>query len=98
MDLKKGEDQREAAGKRFLGIDKLRAQAVGAFPKHTKTSHRYSFRPLVLTLCAEARREFLEIYFSIYDEYKRASAAFRGGNVNEPFPEGTYRPAATRAE
>ena len=85
--------QRRNSGKGFLGLTKLRAQPPGAYPRTTKTSSRHSFRPLVLTLCAKTRRSFLEMYFSIYDAFKRASAAFRLGKKHEPFPEGTYPPA-----
>ena len=84
--------EREKAGKGFLGVAKLQSQAPGAYPRSTKSSTRHSFRPLVLTLCAKARRSFLQLYFSIYDAFKTASAAFRLGKDHEPFPEGTYPP------
>jgi len=66
----------------------------GAKPRDTKRSTRYSFYPLVLSLCAEAKRLFLERYFAIRDEYKRASKAFRAGDTSVRFPTGTHRPIA----
>jgi hypothetical protein len=60
--------------------------------RNPKRSDQYSRRPLVLSLCAERRKAFLEYYFSIVDEFKKASAAFLSGNRNACFPEGTCAP------
>jgi REP element-mobilizing transposase RayT len=76
----------------FLGEKKLKGQASGSSPRTTKTSARYSFRPLVLTLCAKTKKRFLELYFSICKAFKEASAAFRSGDSTALFPAGTYPP------
>ena len=84
--------ERKEAGKGFLGVEKLKSQPIGSRPLNTKTSNRNSFRPLVLTLCKETKEQFLDIYFSILDAFKAASAAFRAGSFNGDFPPGTYPP------
>jgi REP element-mobilizing transposase RayT len=78
--------------KGFLGLSKLRKQETGAKPLSTKTSTRHSFRPLVLTLCSETKRWFLQIYFGIKELFLKASAGFRAGNLTVDFPKGTYPP------
>lgn len=85
-------EERREVGKGFLGIERLKSQVVGAEPRSTKTSRRYTFNPLVLTLCRETRKIFLEAYFTLYDIYKEASAAFRSGDRLASFPSGTYPP------
>ena len=85
-------EERRASGKGFLGAKKLRAQALGAKPKSTKTSTRHSFRPLVLSLCAKTKRQFLKGYFATFDAFKQASQEFIGGNLTVDFPTGTYPP------
>ena len=85
-------EARRSAGKGFLGIDGLRSQVVGSEPKNTKTSSRYSFRPLVLTLCLVTKKRFLEAYFAIFDQFVEASRAFRNGDRLALFPRGTYPP------
>lgn len=84
--------QRESQGAGFLGVLKLRSQAAGSTPRTTKTSSRYSFRPLVLSLCPIARRRILDIYFAILERFRQASTAFRSGHLKTVFPSGTYRP------
>ena len=70
----------------------LRGIKAGAKPRHTKTSSRDSKRPLVLTLCAETREKFTEIYFATLEAYKQASKRYREGHFKVKFPPGTYRP------
>jgi len=84
--------QKRASGRGFLGIKKLKLQKVGSKPLNTKTSDRHSFRPLVLTLCAKAKKELLNIYFNILSVFKRVSEEFRSGNLSVVFPDGTYPP------
>jgi REP element-mobilizing transposase RayT len=84
--------ERRENGKGFLGLKLLKRQRPGARPKNTKISHRYSFRPLVLTLCRETRSRVLEAYFAILDKYKKASKAFRSGELSADFPRGCYSP------
>ena len=57
-----------------------------------KKSGRHDARPLVLTKCMEAKREFLEWYFSIYERYKQAVEEYFQGDFSTDFPIGTYRP------
>jgi REP element-mobilizing transposase RayT len=84
--------ERGLAGKGFLGLEKLKAQKCGCYPRSTKTSARNSFCPLILTLCAETKRSFLKLYFTIRDAFNEASAAYRAGDFAVEFPEGTYPP------
>ena len=83
---------RRKAGKGFAGRKALLKTAPGSRPKHTKTSTRTSFRPLVLTKCLETKRRFLEWYFAVVRAYKEASRRFRNGELDTPFPPGTFRP------
>jgi REP element-mobilizing transposase RayT len=76
----------------FAGSEVLKRTRPGAFPRSTKTSERYTKRPLVLTLCAETRRIFLDMYFRIVNAYIDASHRFRNGDLNAEFPPGTHRP------
>lgn len=91
------ERNKEALKKLFSDGRIPRSSAVavtkpGSFPRKTKISHRYSFRPLVLSLSIEAKKAFLEIYFNLRNAYREASARFRAGNLLVEFPPGTYRP------
>lgn len=78
------------AGAKFLGVEKLKKVAPGALPQSTKSGGR---RPFVRTTCAEAKRKFLEWYFSVIELYHKASLEYRRGNVNAVFPPGTYKPS-----
>ena len=84
--------KRIAQGKGFLGVAKLKAQAVGSLPKNPKTSTRYSFRPLVLTLCGHTKNAYLKSYFYTLRLYNESSRMFRNGNRNIGFPLRTYPP------
>jgi len=84
--------KRLGSGRGFLGLIGLKAQAIGSKPKSTKQSSRHSHRPLILTLCAETKRKFLDTYFSIKDLFKKASCAFCLGDLSVVFPKGTYPP------
>lgn len=97
--LKKAEERRRSIvekrtseGEGFAGVQVLKSTKPGASPKSTKSSTRDSRRPLVLTLCAETKRLWLEIYFSILSAYREASKRFREGDLLAQFPPGTYRP------
>lgn len=87
-------DARLAEGKRFVGMKKLCATKPGARPHSTKTSTRESKRPLVLTRNPEAKRLFLEWYFTVLAAYKLASQKYIAGNITVSFPPGTYRPSS----
>ena len=82
----------EEAGKKFPSMNLIKSISPGARPRHSKKSHRYSFRPLVLTLCFDAKTRFLNRYFSIVDQFKLAVEKLKGGILDATFPRGTYRP------
>lgn len=85
-------EERKTRGLGFVSPEKLLDVIPGTKPKTTKRSKRESKRPLVLTKCAEAKKIFLEWYFSIYEAYKSAVKEYRLGNLAAKFPPGTYRP------
>lgn len=84
--------ERKRENKGFAGVAVIRGTKAGSYPKTTKRSTRETPRPLVLTLCAETKRRYLEWYFGIVDAYKKCSKSYREGNLAVEFPPGTYRP------
>ena len=97
--LKKLEERRQVILERWAKVghvfstrEELKKVKAGSFPKHTKKSERHSKRPLVLSRCPEAKRAYLEWYFSIYHAYKEACRRYRAGDFGVEFPPGTYRP------
>lgn len=77
---------------KFLTKKELRAVIPGTLAKNPKKSSRYDPRPLVLTLCNETKKVFLNWYFSIFDRYKRAVKKYLSGDSLAEFPPGTYKP------
>ncbi len=65
---------------------------VGARPRKTKTGSRDSFRPVILCLCSETKKLFLDWYFTIKAKFKEASNKYRAGDLMVEFPIGTYKP------
>ena len=89
--------QRKTAGKTFLGARRLKQQNLGSKPYATKTSSRYSFRPIVLSLCAIVKRATLDIYFGVLSAFQQASSRFTACLSDHlPFPSGTYPPPHVR--
>ena len=86
--------ERKADNLGFAGKEILRKIKPGAVPRFTKTSDRFSKRPLVLTLCAQTRAAFLQAYFSLLAAYREASHRFRNGDLTVEFPPGSHRPRA----
>ena len=84
--------QRKEEGKGFANQQKLKAEKPGSYPRRTKTSTRHSHRPLVLTLCAQTRRIWLDLYFKTVEAFWEASRRYRKGEEHVFFPPGTYRP------
>ena len=84
--------KRRAEGKGFAGVDLIKQTKLGAIPKSTKKSERFSHRPRVLSICPLRRKEWLDFYFDCYGKYKIASAKFREGLFNTIFPPGMYLP------
>lgn len=95
--LEEAHAERRAQGKWYPLRKVIKSIIPGARPKSTKKSHRYSLRPLVLTLSWEARNAFLNIYFLIRDQFLEASKLFRAGNRLVEFPSGTYPPRLAAA-
>ena len=85
-------NERKASGKGFLGERKLACQPLGSKPKKTKRSSRYSYNPLVLSLCWRTKRRFIKLYLQICRAYARASVRFRQGDTAAEFPHLTYKP------
>jgi len=85
--------KRRSEGKSFMGIHKLLKQSPGQSPKTTKQGKRYSFRPIVLTLCKDTRKKILDAYFSIRDSFLAASQLLRQGVHSAVFPSGTCKPS-----
>ena len=79
-------------GKRALGAFQLQKIRPGSLPHNTKTSTKYSHRPRVLSVDNTDRAGGKNWYFSIYFEYKKASAEYRAGKLRAKFPAGTYKP------
>ncbi|RIL09582.1 MAG: hypothetical protein DCC75_06190 [Proteobacteria bacterium] len=84
--------ERFSRGEGFLGLKLMKTQVPGQVPRSSKSSSRYSFRPLVLTLCIETKKTFLSLYFAIRESFTIASRAFRAGDFKVSFPSGTYPP------
>lgn len=84
--------QHHAKGHIFPTKEQLRKTRPGSSPKSTKKSTRDSKRPLVLTKCIERKTQFLNWYFTIYNNYKESVAKYLKENFTESFPPGTYRP------
>ena len=79
------------AGK-AMGSAKLKRVKPGSLPRKTKTSTIGEHRPRILSKSNERRAEGKAWYFSIYFDYRKASASYRQGHLNVRFPEGTYKP------
>lgn len=84
--------ERKAAGKKFLGIQKVKATVPGTKAMNPKLSHRQSVRPRVLCSNPKVHHEMMTWYFEVYYQYKEASEDYRAGNLDAVFPPGTYRP------
>lgn len=79
-------------GGKVMGSMKLKRIEPGSLPRKSKTSTINDHRPRILSKSNERRAEGKAWYFSVYFEYRQASALYRGGRLNVRFPEGTYRP------
>lgn len=81
-------NSRAKEGLSFLGRKEALAQNCFDTPITTKKSNR----PLCYTRCFEAKKRFMEWYFSWWAEYKSASARLRSGIWNAIFPEHCIKP------
>ena len=84
--------KRYAEGKGFMGAEALKRVIPGSLPANPKKG---GMRPIALSACQEAKKEVLRWYFSVVEEYKKASEKYRKGELNTQFPPGTYRPSGT---
>ena len=64
----------------------------GGRPRHSKTSTRTSHRPRIIAGNPSVRRSAYDWYFGVWYEYKESSLRYRSGELDTPFPPGTYRP------
>jgi hypothetical protein len=81
-----------AEGYRYPSPEFLSETVAGSKPRSTQKSNRDSYRPLVLTRSAEAKKHFLSNYFAIFQAYKKASIDFLKGKADAIFPPNTYKP------
>jgi hypothetical protein len=84
--------QRLSQRKGFFTPKQLIRITPGTRPRHSKTSSRWSDRPLVLSASPEARQQYRSYYFYILELYRDASRAYLAGNERASFPPGTYKP------
>lgn len=80
------------AGKPFLGVTKIRAQAVGGAPENVSRTPRpdcYCFSPERIEEYREQRRE-------LHKRYAECSLKFRLGRLSEKFPAYTFHPPLHR--
>ena len=84
--------RRIAEGKGFMGAEALKQIIPGSLPANSKKG---GMRPIVLSVCKKAKQEVLTWYFSIVEQYKRASEKYRKGELSVSFPLGTYRPSGS---
>ncbi len=75
-----------------LGTAKVLAQSVFGAPEHPKRGPA----PICLAACAELREEFRVRWRAFVDAYRRASAAFRTGALEVPFPDWSFRPSLSQ--
>ena len=85
-------EERAAEGLGFVGRENLLKAIPGSLPRNTKTSTIDDHRARILTDCDQTRAEYKEWYFTVYFDYKVASADYRAGKPNVVFPHGTYPP------
>ena len=71
-----------------LGVRRILDQNPHARPRHAKASPR----PLCHASTYKAKQAYAAKYCTFVDAYRRASTAFRGGNLGVEFPEYAYRP------
>ena len=73
----------------YLTKDTLKKVKPGSLPASTKKGGR---RPIVLTCCKKAWKNYISFYFSVVERFKNASEKFRNGDLTVEFPKGTYKP------
>ncbi len=79
----------ERRGRPVLGRAKVLSRPVFGSPENPKRGPA----PLCLAACAKLREEFHTRWRSFVDAYRSASAAFRAGALDVPFPDWSFRPS-----
>jgi REP element-mobilizing transposase RayT len=69
-----------------------KATKTGSYPKKTKVSRRYDYRPLVLSLCKLTKSNYLSWYFCECEKHRLASKKYLAGDEAVEFPPGTFKP------
>ncbi|MCB0486187.1 MAG: hypothetical protein KDC47_08325 [Flavobacteriaceae bacterium] len=82
----------EAKGHIWPSVQSLRRTRCTECARSPKRAKKGQRVPLVLSLCVERKKQFLEFYFSTLIEFKKASQAYLLGNRNAVFPSGTCIP------
>lgn len=80
---------RKARKKGFFGRANLLKVIPGSYPQNSKKG---GIRPLVLSACQEAKKQYLKLYFDVVSEFKAAVLEYRRGVFDTAFPPGTFRP------
>ncbi|MCB0321666.1 MAG: hypothetical protein KDD60_12130 [Bdellovibrionales bacterium] len=84
---------REKAGKKFMGKEKLLKVRPGTRAKSPKTSTRWSFRPRFHCGCSKTLRAMTNWYFSMLNKFSEASYRYRIEGLSESkFPPGMFKP------
>ena len=86
-------EERREARLGFAGREYLRSIVAGSKPKNPKTSNSDTHKPLVLTLDAEAREQYIKEYFELVDAYYSAANRYARGERHVRFPKNTYLPS-----
>ncbi len=85
-------EKRTSQGLGFSKRESLKRTRPGSKPRKTKTSHRTSHRPRVLTKCNKTRSIMKTWYFHMYFEFKEVSRSYLEGEIDVDFPPGMYKP------
>ena len=86
------EKARKDENTQFLTKRELRAVSPGQRPWKTKKSAGEDRRPIVTSVYREAKAQHLCWYFTVWAQYKIASAQYLNGKEDVVFPAGTYKP------
>lgn len=82
----------EDKGHIWPSLESLRKTRSTQRAKNPKRNKENTYQPLVLSVCMEQRKRFLEYYFSILLAFKKASCEYIAGDRKVVFPEGTCAP------
>ncbi len=80
---------KERRGRPVLGRVRVLEQSVFGSPENPKRGPA----PICHAACSQLRDEFRSNWLAFVDAYRRASAAFRTGVLDIPFPDWSFRPS-----